>query len=110
LIDTVLNLLFRCPHKRLTRPLTPINKAGVPDGDTYVVCLECGKQFAYDWNQMRMGKPVALSPTEGVLDPAMPKTQKKMVRYAMVASAAPIGWLLIKALKRSVKPDSKRPS
>jgi hypothetical protein len=40
----------------------------------------------------------------------MPKTQKKMVRYAMVASAAPIGWLLIKALKRSVKPDSKRPS
>lgn len=21
---------------------------------TYVVCLDCGKEFAYDWNQMRV--------------------------------------------------------
>jgi hypothetical protein len=62
-IDTVLNLLFRCHHKRLTRPITPVSKAGVPDGDTYVVCLACGKQFAYDWNEMRIGKSVAISPT-----------------------------------------------
>ena len=109
-IDTVLNLLFGCPHKRLTRPLTPVSKAGVPDGDTYVVCLESGKQFAYDWDQMRMGKPVALSPTEGVLDPNMPKPQKKMLRYAVLASAAPIGWMVIKALKRSEKPAKKQAS
>lgn len=22
---------------------------------TYVVCLDCGKEFAYDWNAMRVG-------------------------------------------------------
>ncbi len=25
---------------------------------TYVVCLDCGKEFRYDWNEMRLGKPV----------------------------------------------------
>src|ERR1039457_2003046 len=37
MIDSVLNLLFRCPHKRLTRPVTPIDKDGKPHGDTYLV-------------------------------------------------------------------------
>jgi hypothetical protein len=24
---------------------------------TYVVCLDCGKEFAYDWQEMRMRSP-----------------------------------------------------
>ena len=24
---------------------------------TYVVCLDCGKEFAYDWKDMRVGQP-----------------------------------------------------
>jgi TonB family protein len=64
-IDTVLNLLFRCPHKRITRPITPASRAGLPN-KTYVVCLDCGKQFSYDLKEMRIGKPVAFSPTAGV--------------------------------------------
>jgi len=24
---------------------------------TYVVCLDCGKEFAYDWQEMRTQKP-----------------------------------------------------
>jgi hypothetical protein len=24
---------------------------------TYVVCLDCGKEFAYDWEEMRVVKP-----------------------------------------------------
>jgi hypothetical protein len=24
----------------------------------YVVCLDCGKEFAYDWKAMRVGEPV----------------------------------------------------
>jgi hypothetical protein len=44
MIDSVLNLLFRCPHKRLTRPVTQISLDGKLHGDTYVVCLACGKQ------------------------------------------------------------------
>src|ERR1019366_887903 len=29
-IDNLLNLLFRCAHRRLTRPVAPITKAGQP--------------------------------------------------------------------------------
>jgi hypothetical protein len=43
MIDTVLNLLFRCPHRRLTRPVAPITKAGQSHSQSYVVCLDCRK-------------------------------------------------------------------
>lgn len=56
MIDSIFNLLFRCRHARLTRPVTPINAAGVPQGEPYVVCLDCGMQFAYDTATMKMGK------------------------------------------------------
>jgi hypothetical protein len=33
---------------------------------TYVVCLDCGQEFRYDWKQMRVGEPVtARSATAG---------------------------------------------
>jgi hypothetical protein len=106
-IDTVLNLLLRCPHKRITRPITPVSKTGVRNGETYVVCLECGKQFTYDWNDMRIGKPVAISPTAGVLDTDMPKPQIRKLRlYAALASAVPIAWVVIRALKGSNKAET----
>lgn len=57
-IDTVLNLLFRCSHRRLTRPVTPAVKVGTPHAQTYVVCLDCGKHFAYDAKEMRIGKQI----------------------------------------------------
>jgi len=60
MIDTVVNLLFRCAHKRLTRPVTPLGKDGKPNGPTYVVCLDCGKHFSYDFQKMRVGKPLDL--------------------------------------------------
>lgn len=58
MIDTVLNLLFRCSHRRLTRPVTPIVKTGMPQSQTYVVCLDCGNHFAYDVKEMRIGKKI----------------------------------------------------
>ena len=37
------------------------------DGGTYVVCVDCGKQFAYDWERMRIGEALdPSSPSEGV--------------------------------------------
>ncbi len=56
MIDTVLNLLFRCPHRRLTRPVAPITKAGQPHSQSYVVCLDCGKRFEYNLGEMRLVK------------------------------------------------------
>src|SRR5690242_7050834 len=50
------NLFFGCRHRSITRPRTPMHKAGTQPGQTYVACLECGKQFHYDFTTMRLGK------------------------------------------------------
>jgi hypothetical protein len=98
MIDTVANLLFRCPHRRLTRPITPVSRPGVPSGETYVVCLDCGKQFAYDWKTMHLGRRVESTPTEGVLPPDLPKPPNTKIKYALLGSALPLIVLLGRAL------------
>jgi hypothetical protein len=62
MIDSLVNLLFRCSHKRLGRPVTPVTRAGQPPAETYVVCLDCGKRFAYDAFNMRLGKQIVEAP------------------------------------------------
>jgi hypothetical protein len=111
MIDTVLNLLFRCPHRRLTRPVTPASKAGVPNGETYVVCLDCGKQFPYDFNEMRVGKAVERSQDSGVVPPNLPKARKTKLNYALLAAvplAAVIGATLKSRSARNKTPDSDK--
>ncbi|HTT63240.1 MAG TPA: hypothetical protein VMG35_15405 [Bryobacteraceae bacterium] len=110
MIDSVLNLLFRCPHKRLTRPLTPIRMDGTPHGDTYVVCLACGKQFAYDLKEMRIGKALPGSAGVGVLPPGMPGSGRSKVKQAL-RIGVPLGILIGSAVslkrKRAEKPGPK---
>lgn len=107
MIDTVYNLLFRCSHRRLTRPVTPVSKSGVPQGETYVVCLDCGKQFSYDVHEMRIGKPLQNSHESGVLPPGMPAPRKSKVNLALWASAIPLGMLIGSALKKKNKPKDE---
>ena len=38
--------LWGCSHRRTTLPMTR-------NDETYVVCLECGRRFGYDWARMR---------------------------------------------------------
>ncbi len=57
MVSAFLNLFFGCCHKRYSFPITP--KAGPRRGaaaltGTYVVCLDCGKEFPYDWEEMRI--------------------------------------------------------
>ena len=98
MLGSIFESLFGCSHRRLTRPITPVSKPGVPSGETYVVCLECGKQFAYDWNHMRIGKPIERSPDSGVLQPEMPVAAKTKIKYALFGSAIPLAVLLGSAL------------
>ena len=56
MIDTLANMLFRCAHRRLSRPISPTARPGQPHEESYVVCLDCGKQFSYDAKEMRIGK------------------------------------------------------
>jgi hypothetical protein len=53
---TIFDAIFGCWHKRTTFPIT--NRRGQRRSNaqhgTYVVCLDCGKEFAYDWQKMRV--------------------------------------------------------
>jgi hypothetical protein len=54
----IFDALFGCWHKNMSFPLTRKqgkrhSEASAPAG-TYVVCLDCGKEFAYDWKKMRV--------------------------------------------------------
>jgi len=112
MLGSIFESLFGCSHRRLTRPITPVSKPGVPSGETYVVCLECGKQFAYDWNHMRIGKPIERSSDSGVQHPETPVAAKTKIKYALFGSAIPLAVLLGRALatnrraKTRVKPES----
>jgi len=44
--------LFGCAHARCTFPITA-TKPGQAS-TTYVVCLDCGKEFPYDWERMKV--------------------------------------------------------
>ena len=114
MIDTVLNLLFRCSHRRITRPITPVMKTRDAYHGAYVVCLDCGKQFAYDTTAMKIGKPIDRSDTIGVLPPDMPTPRKSRVGYALLA-AAPVALLFGVAMKarnsrRADSPENRQPA
>ena len=110
MIDTVLNLLFRCSHRRLTRPLAPITKPGQPQSQSYIVCLDCGKQFEYDLHEMRMGKAIDHSHDVGVVPPKLPTPRRTKVKYAMLAAlpAAVMLGAVLKGKKKAVKADDKQ--
>lgn len=63
MLQSIVNAFLGCAHRRTTFPLTPGRKQSVAQGaarhGTYVVCLDCGKEFAYDWQEMRLGNAVA---------------------------------------------------
>ena len=54
LVDAV----FGCRHDRYSFPVTVRRAARRPQAaaltGTYVVCLDCGKEFADDWQQMKV--------------------------------------------------------
>jgi hypothetical protein len=69
------------------------------------VCLDCGKQFGYDLKKMRIGKPLPISPDQGVLPAGMPEPRRSKLKLAAIASALPVGIALgsILTLKRQRK-------
>lgn len=60
MLHRFLELLFGCWHANCSFPLTP-RKGGArrqhPASQltgTYVTCLDCGREFPYDWQRMRV--------------------------------------------------------
>jgi hypothetical protein len=67
MVNKLLQMLsIRCSHKKLSQPFAASPSTGRRAGsnsnwDTpaapsahYVVCLDCGRKFDYDWSNMRM--------------------------------------------------------
>ena len=78
MLNAVLNALFGCTHDRITFPLTAGRNQKPGTGAhrrTYVVCLDCGQEFRYDWTEMRMGEPVRTSSYTAAAESFSPANQ-----------------------------------
>jgi len=55
-IAKLLDAFFGCRHSHYSFPVTIRGKARRPQAasltGTYVACLDCGKEFPYDWQEM----------------------------------------------------------
>jgi hypothetical protein len=53
-------LFLTCHHKKLSFPITIVGNRPLLKPSkhkrTYVVCLQCGMEFDYDWKNMRFDK------------------------------------------------------
>ena len=98
MIDSLSNLLFGCRHRRTSFPQSPVSPRGAQPEDMYVACLDCGKRFRYDWEQMRIGAPV------GAAD-----RKSSKLRYFLVACSLPALWLIGKVAlsQKHRKPDGE---
>jgi predicted protein tyrosine phosphatase len=62
------DMVFGCSHKRCSFPITVRGKLRKSPAasitGTYVVCLDCGQEFPYDWNEMKLldTKPAEAAP------------------------------------------------
>lgn len=65
MLQRLIDGLFGCSHRRTTFPLTPARKSAPTRRGAYVVCLDCGREFAYDWSEMKVGAklPAPAAPT-----------------------------------------------
>ena len=58
MLSKLLDAMFGCRHSRYSFPITVRagsgrTAAGQRKG-TYVACLDCGQEFRYDWQEMRI--------------------------------------------------------
>lgn len=61
-MNYLLSLLFGCRHQHMTFPITPRRAPKAPYRGCYISCLDCGKEFAYNWDSMQVGSPISAAP------------------------------------------------
>lgn len=61
MFTNLVDALFGCWHKNYSFPITTRRgqrrSAAASVTGTYVVCLDCGKEFPYDWHEMKVVSP-----------------------------------------------------
>ncbi|HXC42697.1 MAG TPA: hypothetical protein VNY51_04140 [Candidatus Dormibacteraeota bacterium] len=57
MMTKLIDALFGCRHSRYSFPVT-MRRTGRPQAGaltgTYVACLDCGREFPYDWQEMKV--------------------------------------------------------
>lgn len=56
-VSRFFDFMFGCMHSNYSFPLTPKDRQHPEAASltgSYVVCLECGREFPYDWRQMKI--------------------------------------------------------
>jgi len=58
MIASLVDVLFGCWHKNYSFPITvrggQRRSSAAQATGTYVVCLDCGQEFGYDWQSMKV--------------------------------------------------------
>jgi hypothetical protein len=58
MVAKLIDMFFGCRHSRYSFPVTIRGTARRPQAcaltGTYVACLDCGREFPYDWQEMRV--------------------------------------------------------
>jgi len=58
MVAKLIDLVFGCRHARYSFPVTIRGAAHRPQAaaltGTYVACLDCGREFPYDWQEMKV--------------------------------------------------------
>jgi hypothetical protein len=58
MVAKLIDVVFGCWHSRYSFPVTIRGTARRPQAGTltgtYVVCLDCGREFPYDWQEMKV--------------------------------------------------------
>ncbi|MGO8986399.1 MAG: hypothetical protein ACLPHI_15630 [Terriglobales bacterium] len=61
MITKLMDAVFGCRHARYSFPITvrtgSRRKQAMQRPGTYVACLDCGKEFPYDWQEMKVMGP-----------------------------------------------------
>lgn len=61
MLSFIIDTLFGCTHRNYTFPLKDKKM-------DYVVCLDCGSEFEYDWAKMQRGKKISPRITKGPVE------------------------------------------
>ena len=58
MVAKLFDAIFGCHHARYSFPVTIRGSARRPQAaaltGTYVACLDCGREFPYDWQEMKV--------------------------------------------------------
>ena len=83
MMSSVFEALFGCSHQRTTFPQTLKNS--LQRQGTHVTCLDCGREFPYNWKEMRMvtggpAKDPVLTPSPVQRPPAVQHALSRLLR------------------------------